>query len=509
MVRSIRFRLLLWSSAVLSAAVGGFASILYFEIRAARYAELDATLDTNAASLESTLRYFPRHELTGEPAPSPPLRDFGMRPEGPRPEGFRPDGVRRPGPGPNPRRDLLDGERLPILRENLLAKLSPPPPNTPEERIAYFGVWRADGTPIKAIGIDADRAKATIADPADRHRTEAGYRERIMPGPHDTVIVVGKPIDKVNAELTRLRWQLIATGAGVILLGVVGGWVVSRRIFIPVAAIASTASRISADNLSERIDEATLDRELRGLAQTLNGTFARLEAAFHRQERFTADASHELRTPLAVIRSQAELALLRERSPEEYRTALDACLKSSIRMSDLVDRLLTLARADAGDPGTTRGPVAFDKIVTESVSQLQTLAGEKELSLKARVQPVTITGDAAALTQLVVNLVSNALKYNRPGGKVRVSVDAADGGASFIVADSGVGIPKADQDKLFERFFRVDKARSRAAGGTGLGLAICKSIVDSHGGWIDVKSTEGKGSEFRVWFPMEKTEAPQ
>ena len=235
----------------------------------------------------------------------------------------------------------------------------------------------------------------------------------------------------------------------------------------------------------------------------LNGTFDRLEAAFDRQARFTADASHELRTPLAIIRSQAELALLRERSPEDYKTALESCHNSAVRMSDLVDRLLALARADAGWPGLVREPLAFDRLVADVVEQLRPLAEKKELSLKARVKPARVLGDASVLTQLVTNLISNAMTYNKPGGKIRVGVDPVDGGVSFIVADTGVGISTADRERLFERFFRVDKARTRASGGTGLGLAICKAIVDAHGGWIDVKSTEGKGSEFRVWFPSD------
>lgn len=501
MVRSIRFRLLLWSSAVLAAAVIGFASILYIEIRSARFAELDATLDTAAATLDATLRYFPRHELTGEPPPAPPRDRAGGQegPRGPRPDPpfvtgppRRPNGQAFPGP---------DGERFANSRERLLAQLSPPSPNSPEEQIGYFGVWRGDGKIIKTVGVTTEHAPYPVTSSRDGRRTQGTYRERIMVGPHESIILVGKSTERIDAELRRLRWLLIVSGLGVISLGVAGGWVVSRRIFRPVAMITATASRISVDNLSERIDESRLDVELRALAQTLNGTFARLEAAFDRQVRFTADASHELRTPLAVIRSQAELALLRDRSPEEYKAALDACLKSSVRMTELVERLLTLARADAGNPGAVLNPVALEKIVQESIAQLQPLAGERQISLKARVQPVTILGDATALTQLVINLVSNALKYNKAGGKVRVSLEPAEGGASLIVADSGVGIPRGDQEKLFERFFRVDKARSRAAGGTGLGLAICKSIVDAHRGWIDVKSSEGKGSEFRVWLP--------
>ncbi|MFO0936773.1 MAG: HAMP domain-containing sensor histidine kinase [Gemmataceae bacterium] len=323
------------------------------------------------------------------------------------------------------------------------------------------------------------------------------------------MILVGRPFTHVRAELSTLRWQLLGTSLCVLAVGLFGGWLVSQRIFLPVTKIAETAARITGDNLSERIDESQIDHELGGLAKTLNGTFSRLEASFERQARFTADASHELRTPLAVIRSQAELALLRERKPDEYKAALESCHSSAVRMTDLVERLLALARADAGWPGLVREPIALDRLVMDVVELMRPLAEKKGLTLKARIKPAQVIGDHSVLSQLATNLISNAITYNKPDGKIHVSVDPVDGGVSFIVADTGVGISEADRERLFERFFRVDKARSRASGGTGLGLAICKAIVDAHGGWIDVESTEGKGSEFRVWFPMENRTGQQ
>ena len=508
MFKSIRFRLLLWSAVVLTAAVSGFATILYYEVRSARFGEIDAQLDTAASTLEASLRLFPPNELNGELGPGgrrgggPEFRPDG-RPKG-RPPGQGPDGPRMPPGGMDGDRPGPRGDRPPFFpaREMFMEQLVLPAKLESDAGASYFNIWRADGTAIKSIGTTNERSKPESK--ASRTLSTVGdNRELTIIGPHDSVIVVGRPVNRVSNELSALRWQLFATGIAVLAIGLVGTWLISRRIFRPVESISATASRITGDNLTERIDESKIDLELGGLARTLNGTFDRLEAAFDRQARFTADASHELRTPLAVIRSQAELALLRERSPEEYKAALESCHGSAVRMTDLVERLLALARADAGWPGLVREPVSFDRLVTDIVEQLKPLATKKELSLKARVKPARVHGDTSVLSQLITNLISNAMTYNKPGGKIRVGVDPVDGGVSFIVADTGMGISSVDRDRLFERFFRVDKARTRASGGTGLGLAICKAIVDAHGGWIDVKSTEGKGSEFRVWFPAE------
>jgi signal transduction histidine kinase len=245
-----------------------------------------------------------------------------------------------------------------------------------------------------------------------------------------------------------------------------------------------------------------VDTELAGLAGVLNGAFDRLRAAFDRQRRFTADASHELRTPLAVIRSHADLALTRPRSAEEYQQALGACRTAAGRMTAIVQGLLTLARADAGsaDGGSERVPL--DRVVEESVALLQPLAEESGVTLDSRTTPLIVPGDRASLAQVVGNLVENAIRYNRPGGDVRVRLEGRDGSAELTVADSGIGIPAVDLPHVFDRFYRVDKARTRAAGGTGLGLAIVKTLVDAHGGTVTLESTPGVGTTVRVRMPL-------
>lgn len=506
MARSIRLRLLGWNAAVLTGVVAGFAGLLYFEARASRLRAVDARLEAAAAGLESALRLFPPHELTGEPPPRPPYRDpdAGPRPfPPPRPQylkpaaevplPFGPTGPQRgapggPGPGPAPRARLLAGLDLPGR------------PGGPEASL-YFAVWRPDGSLLKEVRLPAETVRPAGASPRPAFATRGDCRELTALGPNRTLLLVGGPGGRVDAELAPFAWQLAGTGAAVLAVGLTGGWLISRRIFRPVDAIAAAASRISAANLAERIDTASLDAELVGLGAVLNETFGRLEESFERQARFTADASHELRTPLAILRSEAELALSRPRPADEYREAFESCLKAVGRMTGLVERLLTLARADAGRSGFKRGPVALDRVVGEVLSQLAPAATAKGVAVEVELSPSRATGDAAALAQVAVNLVTNAIEYNRSGGHVRVRTAATSGGVTMTVEDNGTGIPEADRPRVFERFYRADKARSRASGGTGLGLAICKAIVEAHDGQIAYAPTPGGGCTFRVTLP--------
>lgn len=489
MVRSIRVRLLLWYTAVLTAVVGGFAVLLYYEVRAARLAEVDGQLDTAAAGLESSLRLFPRFELTGEDPPDrpefPPPKGQGKQPKGPKGE-F----------GPPPK-----GEFGRPMREKLLASLNlPGRPDADDPNAPYFGVWRANETLVKSAGLPAETQPPTVVT-RRAHRFQGSNREVIARGPERTTILVGRPAGHLADELAAFAWQLAGTGAAVLAVGLAGGWFLSGRIVRPIARIADTASRISGANLSERIDDTRVETELADLARVLNAAFDRLQAAFDRQARFTADASHELRTPLAVLRAQAELALSRPRSADELRKTIEANLAAVERMTALVERLLALARADAGDAGLRREPVALDRVAADAVALLAPLAEKSGVSVSIEAEPVMVTGDAAALGQVAGNLVSNAIRYNKPGGTVRVSVSSKGQSAILAVEDTGVGIPEEEQSHLFERFYRADSSRARTTGGHGLGLAICEAIASAHGGTIAFESAPGTGSTFRVVLP--------
>jgi heavy metal sensor kinase len=369
----------------------------------------------------------------------------------------------------------------------------------------YFGVWRADGSLLKAVGLPDGAGPPDLPvgpRPFRPGRTAHGpSRELVRPGPRNSRILVGQPLGREVADLWAFAGQLAAAGAVVLAVGLAGGWLISARILRPVASISATASAISATNLSERINPAGVDVELAELARVLNATFDRLEAAFERQARFTADASHELRTPLAILRTHAELALSRPRSAGEYRDTVETCLGAARRMTALVEGLLTLARADAGKLDLLHEPVDLRQVIDESVALFRPLAEGKGVSLAASLESANVTGDPVRLGQVAINLLSNAVQYNHPGGEVRVWLGVAGGEAVLSVTDTGCGVPEEDRPHLFERFYRVDKARSRASGGNGLGLAICRSIVEGHGGTIGFETEPGRGSTFWVRLP--------
>jgi heavy metal sensor kinase len=480
MLRSIRGRLQLWYAAVLLAVVAGFAGLLFFRVREARLQEVDARLQSAARYLDANLRRFPPHDLEGQP----PDRPFPPPPPG-----------RGGWPGP--------GRPPPPDRERLIADLSLPREGSLPGDGAYFAVWRADGTLLKSAGLpdEGPRPAAVAASPSVRLSQRGEFREAVVLGPRATRILVGASVRRELADLGTFAWQLAAAGAVVLAVGLAGGWLISNRILRPVAAISATASAISATNLSERIDPAAVDRELADLAGVLNDTFDRLEAAFERQARFTADASHELRTPLAILRTHAELALARPRAAEDYREALETCQRAAVRMSTLVEGLLTLARADAGKLELLRQPVDLRQVVQESADLLRPMAEGRDVTVTLNLEPVEVVGDAVRLAQVVTNLLSNALQYDRPAGEVRVRLGAEAGEAVLSVADTGCGIPEEDWPHIFERFYRVDKARSRASGGNGLGLAICKSVIEAHGGTISFTSKADLGSTFQVRLP--------
>jgi len=266
------------------------------------------------------------------------------------------------------------------------------------------------------------------------------------------------------------------------------------------------AQQISASNLSRRIDARGTQSELGTLAAVLNDTVARLEAAFQRQVRFTADASHELRTPLAVIHTNVQLALSRERSAAEYRKMLETCLRASNRMKNLVDSLLMLARTDAGQLVLQCSTSDLHNVVAECIAMVAPLAEEKRVTVESDLHSVCVSADSSQIAQVVINLLTNAIRYNREGGRVQVSATTICQHAVLVIADTGVGIPPEGLPHVFERFYRADAARSRDDGGSGLGLAICKTIVEAHGGTIVAHSAAGGGATFTVRLPLAKTE---
>lgn len=491
MFRSLRWRLQAWQALILLLVVGGFASVLYFQIRQARFAAVDGELLAGARVLEGSLRGFPPHVLN----------DGFDGPDGYRPR--PPDGKheRPPWPKGPPREHLEQTLSLPGVRAD----------RQESGNDVYFAIWLGNGTLLKKsadtlnVPSPGEPLAPELAERV-RVRQRGSLREVIVMGPARSQVLVGQSIEPVLADLDRLLGQLAVTGFGVIGIGLVGGWWLARRIIQPIEAMSTTAASISAANLSRRIATADVDNELSRLGEILNAMFARLENAFEQQVRFTADASHELRTPLSILLSHTELALSRPRSEPEYRETLQTCLRAAQRMRHLVDDLLMLARADAGKLELRSERLDLHRLAAETAAFLQPLAAERGIRVAVAGTTAWLQGDPDRLARVATNLINNAIHYNRPNGSVTASVAAAGADVVLTVADTGVGIAEADRHHIFERFYRVDKARSRESGGNGLGLAICKSIVEAHGGTIAVASELGKGTTFTVRLPLASRE---
>jgi heavy metal sensor kinase len=373
-----------------------------------------------------------------------------------------------------------------------------------DERGPYFVIWRRDGVLAwTSVGAPVTPYPGPVSAPPQppqelRFRDRGLFREAIVPGGAGMQILVGQNTEAERAAMRQLVGILLAVGVSVLVVGLFAGWVLASQIVRPIRSIERAAETISETSLERRIDVAITHNELAGLARVLNSAFARLQAAFERQTRFTADASHELRTPLAVIHTEIEFALTRQRSGEEYRAALETCLRAAKRMRPLVDSLLTLARADSGALALRLEKCDLAAIVRECAELVQPLAAEREVGVELDLQPAELTGDPFRLTQVVANLLTNAILYNRRQGGVMVDVRSDPREIVLTVSDTGAGIAAEQLPRVFDRFFRVDESRSRESGGAGLGLSICKSVVEAHGGSIGATSEVGVGTTFTV-----------
>jgi len=303
------------------------------------------------------------------------------------------------------------------------------------------------------------------------------------------------------ADLRRTALILTSVGAGILLLGLLGGWWLASRAIRPIADISSAAVKISAGDLSQRINISETESELGRLASVLNSTFARLDAAFAQQQQFTSDAAHELRTPVSVMLTQTQTILNRERSAADYRETVEACQRAAQRMRRLIESLLELARLDAGQQQMKRMRFDLAQTARDCVTLIQPLADERHVKVFCNVPPLNCLGDPERLSQVITNLLTNAIAYNKDNGEVRVSGEVKNGTTILTVRDTGVGISSADLPHVFDRFYRVD--RSRTSGNTGLGLAISKAIVEAHGGTIEVSSQLDVGTSFMVRLPSE------
>lgn len=401
-------------------------------------------------------------------------------------------------------------------RMSVLASAIPPGPSTMEpsgdlsaifdpnvnagERDTYDIIWTDDGRVLtRSSNAPKDIARPDRSDNAARMR--GSHREFVLQMPLGGTILVGRQIDGELAQLRRLALTLVVGSAMLIAFGLAGGWWLATRAIRPIEEISATAARIAAGDLSRRISTGATDNEFDRLASVLNATFARLEAAFSQQARLTSDVSHELRTPIAVIVSEAQTALARERTAQEYRETLEGCLEAAQEMARLTAQMLELARFDAGDARMPRERVDLADAVTSCAERIQPLAAERGVRIRCDAAPAKVQGDPERLGRLVKNLLVNAVEYNVDNGEIRVRTHRENGESVLTVEDTGIGIAPEDLPRVFERFFRADKSRGGPIKHFGLGLAICKAIVEAHGGSIALSSRIGAGTTVIIRLP--------
>src|SRR5215213_3630921 len=316
------------------------------------------------------------------------------------------------------------------------------------------------------------------------------------------LIEVGAPYRQVEGVLQELLVVLAIALPVTIAMAIGGGYLLMRRALKPVAEITSRAEGITSRKLNERLPVTHSGDELERLSVSLNHMIARLKESFQHTSRFTADASHELRTPLTILRGELEAVALRSNLDPAVRDTMGSALEETDRLAKIVESLLAISRLDAGEARMDRARFDLSELVATTTDQMRLLAEDRGISLRCDASScVEVEGDRSRIKQVVVNLLDNAIKYTRERGVVEVKVVASDRRAVLEVSDDGVGIPADALPHVFERFYRVDKARSRQMGGAGLGLSIVKSICTAHNGQVKVESGEG-GSRFRVELPL-------
>lgn len=458
-LRSIRLRLTLWYVLLLAIILAGFSAGVYLTLRHSLYANLDNSLEIRANDLLAVVQF-------EGVAPTLPAGISAGVPE--------------------------SGEQFARVYDA-------------SGRLTFDNSGEAGAVPVDEEAVR--RAPSGVAATREISLDGDPFRVRIVPIEQDGrpvgALEVGRAADDVYDTLKTLLLVLAIAYPVTLVVASLGGIFLAGRALSPIDELTRLARRISAADLSQRLDLRLPDDEVGRLARTFDEMIARLEEAFHRQRQFTADASHELRTPLTAIKGQVEVALTRPREQAAYQEVLHSVNEEIDRLIRLVGSLLTLTRADAGQVPITLESNDLDELVGAAVEQVRPVAGQRGLDLSVVPGPsVTLKADQDLLLQLLLNLLDNAIKYTPAGGRVIAGWGTNGKQAELWVRDTGVGISPEHLPRIFDRFYRVDKARSRSDGGAGLGLSICRWIAEAHGGSISVESVPGQGSAFTVRLPL-------
>jgi two-component system OmpR family sensor kinase len=339
---------------------------------------------------------------------------------------------------------------------------------------------------------------------------EEGDGIRIIAAPVNVVgtrytVIVARDLSEQSDRLESAAQAVFFGIPLALIVAAAGGYLLARKSFAPVTTMSLKARQIGAETLDERIEIGNERDELGFLAATLNGLLERLQLAFESQRRFMADASHELRTPIAIIQGEADVALARDRDAADYRESIEVMQRAARKLTRIVQNLFLLARGDAGRYPISMSRFYVGEVVGDCIRGMRSVAQARGVALScAAPEDVVIVADEELIHRLVLNLVENAVKFTQSGGKVHVDVHAGHGTCTIRVADTGAGIAPADQSRIFERFFRGDRARPQDAGGAGLGLPIARWIAEVHGGELRLEHSDATGTTFAAVLPVDR-----
>lgn len=477
MFDSVRFRLTIWHVGVLALLLGAFSAGLYTLLWRNFYERADGILKSVASAAVSILGQELSESGLDELAARDAVRTLNL---------------------PDHTLSIFDA------KGDLLAEK----PVGSSERIAPLdSQLTADGS------VHLYTVRATGGD--EELRRVAAVRVTLDPVGRTYIIATSRSLTPLLGELATDRFVLFTAVPLALLLAGLAGWFLSRKSLAPVLAMSAQARRIGAENLDQRLPVLNPRDELGQLAATFNDLLSRLSSAFMQQRQFMADASHELRTPVSVIRTATSVTLKKERRlEEEYRSALNILDEQGRRLTRIVEDMFRLAHVDAGRLTLQRQLFYLDELLAETARAARVLGAPKEISVEM-LQPAESPcyGDEELLKQMILNLLDNAVKYSTRGGIVTLNLNRKNGAYEIAISDTGPGIPNDLQDRVFERFFRVDKTRSRSesvnstGGGAGLGLAIARSIAEAHGGSLTLECSDPSGSTFVAVLPREMLES--
>jgi heavy metal sensor kinase len=460
MFDSVRTRLTLWYAGILALSLIAFAFLVYYAAAATFYERQDESLRSTAQTVASAYLEELEEEHSFAKAGQIVLSELVF---------------------PNRYVQLTDNNGWPVASSKNFSGQSVPIPSAAlaQAREQNSSLVTVNGLRVAVVPLSSN--------------SELGFA------------TAAEPLSVIEPGLRRLRLDFLAGVPVVLLLASAGGYFLARKSLLPIALMDRQTRRITAERLSSRLDVASPRDELGRLATTINDLLTRLENSFKEQKRFIADASHELRTPLAVLRGETEVALTRTRTIAEYQQSLSLIQDEAERLSRIVEDLFLLARQPMELPvALIKEPLSLNETIRDCARAAQVLANRKgvRFEMENESASIVLNADEELLKRMILNLLDNAVKYTPAGGEISLGLAQQNGNARIVVRDTGIGIPLADQQHVFDRFYRVEKARSRALGGAGLGLSIVQWIVDAHKGTIEVKSAPGKGSVFTVELPL-------